>query len=248
MIGAERTRLEDARKVVRGESTKPVTDIVNLLRSPALPGDDVAPAVPKGVATLVELREAANDARSTARLLRRLLDKPSFRALLVATALVVLIGVSVVAAGGANLLARAISTVVVVPTVAGAANVAWRRFRDVEDVTSQAEELERWIDGQWRRSSRRRGGRRGTATTPSAGRSTPQPRIRAVRPGDLVREYVESRVTNDAYRDQLGVISLVPARRGRRCAGHDRRPKRMGGHADRLPREDHPDPRCRCPR
>jgi hypothetical protein len=209
-IQTERDKLQQAQSALRGEGGKPVSSLLHLLASPGLPGDEQPPRPPQGVTTLLELRQAAQDARSTARLLQRLLGWWPFRVLLVTAVLVVLGGLGVMAAGGGDLVIRALSVAaVVVPTAATTAGIAWHRFRDVVRITSQADEVERWIENQLtaieqRQRSLTHDRQRAEERADGAKRT-----IDSVRAGNLIRQYVEERVTNDAYRDQLGIISLV---------------------------------------
>ena len=209
-IKTERNSLQRALSAFNRQSRQPVSSLLGLLTLPDLPGQETAPQPPAGITTVRELQQAAQDARSTARLLRQLLDWWPFRLLLVTALLVVLGGLGVMAAGGGDMIVRALSTAaVVVPTVAATAGIAWRRFRQVVTTTSQADEVERWIESrlaviEQRQQRLTRDQQQAQDLAEGAQRT-----LESMRAGHLIRQYVEDRVTNDAYRDQLGVISLV---------------------------------------
>lgn len=206
----ERSRLSQLQSAISGQRDESVHQLIDTLAELNLPGDQLASPLPEGVTTLADLHEAARGARSTARLLERLLNSWPFRLLLVAAVLIVLGGLGIIAAGGGDLLVRTLSVAAaVVPTVAATAGVAWRRFRSVVDLASQADDVEQWITSQRaaldeRERSLASDVKRAQEQADQAART-----IDSVRTGNLIRQYVENRVTNEAYRDQLGVISLV---------------------------------------
>lgn len=203
-------QLEEARSAISGQEGKSVSQLINTLTKLELPGDEPKSSLPEGVRTLADLHEAAQGARSTARLIRQLLDWWPFRLLLVMAVLVVLGGLGVIAAGGSDLVIRMVSVAaVVVPTVVAAAGVTWRRFRKIVDFASQADDVEQWITTQLEAIDERD---RALASDRQQAEDLADQAARtidAVRAGNLIRQYVEDRVTNEAYRDQLGVISLV---------------------------------------
>ena len=206
----EQSALRRAQSVISGQSAESVSQLIDTLAKLKLPGDEPKSSLPEGVRTLDDLHEAAQGVRSTARFIQRLLDWWPFRLLLVTAVLVVLGGLGIIAAGGGDLVVRMLSVAaVVVPTVAAAAGVTWRRFRNVVDFASQADDVEQWITSQLAAIDER--DRRLTSDVQRAQQQADQAvrTINSVRTGNLIRQYVEDRVTNDAYRDQLGVISLV---------------------------------------
>ncbi len=168
-IQTERDKLEQAQSAIRDQDGKPVRSLLDLLTTPGLPRDAQPPQPPESVKTLQELRQAAEDARSTARLIQRLLGWWPFRVLLVTAVLVVL----------------------------------------VVNITSQASEVERWIADQMAAIEERQ--RRLTDDRQHAQQLADEAKrtLDSVRAGKLIRQYVEDRVTDKAYRDQLGIISLV---------------------------------------
>jgi Domain of unknown function (DUF4062)/KAP family P-loop domain len=209
-IRADRDRLERARNAIKQPGADSLSSLLEVLDSSAVSGSDSTPAPPRGIQSLDELRRVAQDARSTARLVRRLLDSWPFRVLLIAAFVIVLTALAVVAAGGGDTVRRVLASFgVIAPTVAAAMALTWRRFRRVVSLTGQADEVERWIDGRLAAMNQRvaelsQERDRASEAVDQAART-----LAAVRAGTVVRQYVEDRVTNDAYRDQLGVISLV---------------------------------------
>jgi hypothetical protein len=206
----ERSRLSKIQSAISGQHDEPVRQLIETLAKLNLSADQLASPLPEGVTTLADLHEAAQGVRSTARLLERLLNSWPFRLLLVGAVLIVLGGLGVIAAGGGDLLRRALSVAaVVLPTVAAAAGVAWRRFRNVVDLASRADDVEQWITSQLAALDERD---RSLAADVKRAQGQADQAVRtidSVRTGNLIRQYVENRVTNEAYRDQLGVISLV---------------------------------------
>jgi hypothetical protein len=97
----------------------------------------------------------------------------------------------------------------VIPTVVATAAATWRKFRNVVDVASQADDVEKWITTQLEKIEDQD---RALASDREQAQQQADQAARTidmVRTGNLIRHYVEDRVLNEAYRDQLGVISLV---------------------------------------
>ena len=201
-------QLKEIRSAIGGQRDKPVGELIEALTSLDLPGDEPSP--PEGVKTLSDLHKVAQGTRSTALLIRQLLDWWPIRVLLVTALLVVLAGLGVIAAGGGHQVARVVSVAaVVIPTVVATAAATWRKFRSVVDVASQADDVEKWITTQLAKIEDQ--DRALASDFQQAQQQADQAArtIDMVRTGNLVRQYVEDRVLNEAYRDQLGVISLV---------------------------------------
>ena len=201
-------QLEEIRSAIGGHKDQPVGELIKTLTSLDLPGDEPKP--PKGVETLADLHKVAQGTRSTALLIRQLLDWWPIRVLLVTALLVVLAGLAVIAAGGGHQVARVVSVAaVVIPTIVATAAATWRKFRNVVDVASQADDVEKWITTQLDKIEDQD---RALASDRQQAQQQADQAARTidmVRTGNLIRQYVEDRVLNEAYRDQLGVISLV---------------------------------------
>lgn len=208
VLQRKQRRLEEIRSAIGGHRDKPVSELIKTLTSLDLPGDEPSP--PEGVKTLADLHKVAQGTRSTALLIRQLLGWWPIRVLLVMAPLVVLGGLGVIAAGGGHQVARVVSVAaVVIPTVVATAAATWRKFRKVVDIASQADDVEQWITTQLAKLEEQ--DRVLVSDRQQAQQQADQAArtIAMVRTGNLIRQYVEDRVLNEAYRDQLGVISLV---------------------------------------